>query len=178
MMERKIWCLDMKLHEVFLHCLNEIRVELDHTIDRLTRRLIASNIEILLDHCLRFYERQFITRETVNADLLARFEQLLNQYFEGKNARLNGLPTVRYCASELCLSTNYFGDLIKKETGKTAQEHIKLRTLNAVKEQLANLEKSITQISYELGFQYPQHLSRFFKKETGMTPAEYRMRIA
>ena len=170
--------LSEREREVFLHCLNEIRAELNHTIDRLTRRLIASNIEILLDHCLRFYERQFITRETVNADLLARFEQLLNMYFEGTNARFNGLPTVKYCASELCLSTNYFGDLIKKETGKTAQEHIKLRTLNAVKERLADLEKSITQISYELGFQYPQYLSRFFKKETGMTPAEYRIKIA
>ena len=170
--------LSERERETFMHYLHEIEAELDHSIDRLTRRLIASNVEILLDHCLRFYERQFITREFINSDLLTRFEQLLNHYFEGDNAAVNGLPTVRYCASELCLSPNYFGDLIKKETGRSAQEHIKQHTMEVLKERLADKTKTITDISYELGFQYPQHMSRFFKRESGMTPAEYRQKIA
>lgn len=169
--------LSERERETFMHYLHEIEAELDRSIDRLTRRLIASNVEILLDHCLRFYERQFITREFINSDLLSRFEKLLKHYFEGNNAAVNGLPTVRYCASELCLSPNYFGDLIKKETGHSAQEHIKLRTLEVVKEHLADTSKTITDISYELGFQYPQHMSRFFKRGSGMTPAEYRQKI-
>lgn len=170
--------LSEREREIFLHCLGEIQSELEHGIDRLTRRLIVSNIEILLDHLLRFYERQFITREITNSDLLSRFEQLLKRYFEGNNAMMNGLPTVRYCASELCLSPNYFGDLIRKETGKTAQEHIKLHTLDAIKRELANPEKTITDVAYDLGFQYPQHLSRFFKKEMGMSPAEFRQQLS
>ena len=170
--------LSEREREVFLHCLGEIQTELNHDIDRLTRRLVVSNIEILLDHLLRFYERQFITREVVNSDLLMRFEKILSHYFEGDNALKNGLPTVRYCASELCLSPNYFGDLIKKETGKTAQEHIKLHTLDAIKRELADSSKSIGEVAYSLGFQYQQHLSRFFKKETGMTPVEYRLKSA
>ncbi len=170
--------LSEREREIFLHCLGEIQSELEHGIDRLTRRLIVSNIEILLDHLLRFYERQFITREITNSDLLSRFEQLLKRYFEGNNAMKNGLPTVRYCASELCLSPNYFGDLIRKETGKTAQEHIKLHTLDTIKRELANPEKTITDVAYDLGFQYPQHLSRFFKKEMGMSPAEFRQQLS
>ncbi|MBR1552052.1 MAG: AraC family transcriptional regulator [Muribaculaceae bacterium] len=169
--------LSERERETFLHCLGEIQSELEHGIDRLTRRLVVSNIEILLDHLLRFYERQFITREITNSDLLTRFEKLLNSYFEGTNAAAHGLPTVRYCAKELCLSPNYFGDLIRKETGKTAQEHIKLKTIDAAKNLLADPQKSITDVAYDLGFQYPQHLSRFFKKETGLTPAKYRQQI-
>ena len=101
----------------------------------------------------------------------------MKHYFEGNNALKNGLPIVRYCASELCLSPNNFGDLIRKETGKTAQEYIKFYTLNAMKRELADSQKTITDVANDLGFQYPQHLSRFFKKETGMSPQEYRIII-
>ncbi|MBQ7421985.1 MAG: AraC family transcriptional regulator [Prevotella sp.] len=163
--------------EIFIGCLKQIQMELTHSIDHFSKRLIASYIEILLNYCLRYYERQFETRHVQNHDILMRFEQLLNKYFIGKNAEQKGLPTVKYCASELCLSPNYFGDLIKKETGKTAQEHIKNRLLDAVKERLSDTAKSITEVSYELGFQYPQHLSRFFKKEVGITPAEFRHQV-
>ena len=166
--------LSERERETFLHYLHEIEAELNHTIDRLTRRLIASNVEILLDHCLRFYERQFITREFINSDLLSRFEQLLKQYFAGRKPQQDGLPTVRYCASELCLSPNYFSDLIKKETGRSAQEHIKQFTLGIVKQRLSNLDLTITEVAWQTGFQYPQHLTRFFKKETGQTPAQWR----
>lgn len=166
--------LSLKEREIFVDCLNKISHELEHTIDRLSRRLIATNIELLLDYCLRFYERQFITRELVNTDTLARFESLLNDYFESGKAKQEGLPTVKMCASALCLSPNYFGDLIKKETGKTPQEHIQLKLISLGKELMQNDQYSISQVAYELGFQYPQHFTRMFKKIAGMTPAEYK----
>lgn len=170
--------LSQKERAIFVDCLNNINHELDHAIDRLSRRLISTNIELLLDYCLRFYERQFITREKVNNDILTRFEKLLNGYFDNGRARTEGLPTVKWCASELYLSPNYFGDLIKKETGKTAQEHIQSRLISIAKEMIMNPELSISQVSYELGFQYPQHFTRMFKKIVGMTPNEYRDNVS
>lgn len=166
--------LSLKERGIFTDCLDKIAHELQHGIDRLSRRLIATNIELLLDYCLRFYERQFITREYINRDLLTRFETLLDNYFESGRARLGGLPTVKWCASELCLSSNYFGDLMKKETGRTPQEHIHHKLISIAKERMLNPQMSISQISYELGFNYPQHFTRLFKNVTGMTPNEYR----
>lgn len=159
---------------IFIDCLMKIQEELQHSIDRLSRRLITNNIELLLNYCLRFYERQFITRQDVNRDILARFEVLLDNYFAGEDVLQKGLPTVKYCASELCLSTNYFGDLIKKETGKTALEWIQSKIIDIAKEQLLIPTSSISQVAYGLGFQYPQHFTRVFKKLTGITPHEYR----
>ncbi len=159
---------------VFLDCLEKIQQELEHSIDRLSKRLISTNIELLLDYCLRFYERQFITREEVNKDIVTRFDQLLDSYFDGKEAEKNGLPTVKYCAEKLFLSPNYFGDLIKKETGRTAQEFIQNKVVDIAKQQIFDPKKSISQISFELGFRYPQHFTRMFKKVAGRTPAEYR----
>lgn len=158
----------------FIDCLMKIQEELQHSIDRLSRRLITNNIELLLNYCLRFYERQFITRQDVNRDILARFEVLLDNYFAGEDVLQKGLPTVKYCASELCLSTNYFGDLIKKETGKTPLEWIQSKIIDIAKEQLLIPTSSISQVAYGLGFQYPQHFTRVFKKLTGITPHEYR----
>lgn len=158
----------------FIDCLQKIQEELLHPIDRLSRRLIANNIELLLNYCLRFYERQFITRQDTNRDILTRFEALLDNYFSNDNTRQKGLPTVKYCAGELCLSPNYFGDLIKKETGKTALECIQDKIISIAKEQLLIPSHSVSQIAYGLGFQYPQHFTRVFKKSTGMTPNEYR----
>lgn len=159
--------------EIIIECLHHIRHEMDHGLDRLSKRLITTNIELMLDYCLRFYERQFITRETVNVDILSRFERLIDTYFSQGKA-VEGLPTVKWCASELCLSPNYFGDLIKKETGRTALEHIQLRIMSMAKERLMDPTRSISQISYELGYQYPQHFTRMFKKIVGLTPNEYR----
>lgn len=161
---------------IFIDCLGTIQQELEHSVDRLSRRLIVNGIELLLNYCLRFYERQFITREQANNDILVRFENLLDDYLQSDKPIHNGLPTVRYCASELCLSPNYFGDLIKKYTGKSAQEYIQLKLMNVAKERILLPSKSISQISYELGFQYPQHFTRMFKKVVGLTPNEYRTR--
>lgn len=166
--------LSERERDIFVDCLDKIQHELEHTIDRHSKRLITIHIETLLDYCLRFYERQFITRTNVNQDIITRFERLLDDYFTKGQAQQNGLPTVKYCAGELCLSPNYFGDLIKKETGKSAQEYIQLKVTEIAKDRVLNPEKSISQIAYELGFQYPQHFTRLFKKLTGYTPNAYR----
>lgn len=160
---------------IVLDCLAKIQIELSHSIDKHSRRLIVTNIELLLDYCTRFYERQFITRENVNADILTRFEGILNAFFQSDKPQLIGLPSVAYCADCMHLSANYFGDLIKKETGKTAQEHIQLKLLDIAKERIFDTQKTVAEIAYELGFKYPQHFTRFFKKHTGMAPLEYRI---
>lgn len=170
--------LSQKERAIFIDCLEKIQHELQYSIDRLSKRLIATNIELLLDYCLRFYERQFVTRSNVNHDILTRFERLLDDYFTGEQAGSIGLPSVKQCANELCLSPNYFGDLIKKETGKTAQEYIQFRLIDIAKERILDPSKSLSQVAYELGFQYPQHFTRLFKKVVGQTPNEYRTQIS
>lgn len=128
----------------------------------------------MLSHCVRFYERQFVTREIPNHNTLSRFEQLLVEYFKSDLPQSIGLPSVQYCAEQLHLSPNYFGDLIKKETGKSAQQYIQLAVINMVKDLLTTSCKSISEIAYHLGFKYPHHLSRMFKKVAGVSPQKVR----
>lgn len=123
---------------------------------------------------MRFYERQFITRSQSNKSVIVKFENLLDDYFREQRTVTDGLPTVKYFADKVFLSPNYFGDMIKKETGITAQEYIKSRLIGHAKELILGTEKTVNQISMELGFQYPQHFNRIFKKATGLTPSEYR----
>ena len=113
--------------------MGKIARELEHPIDKFSKPLIISNIEVLLNYCMRFYERQFITREELNNDVLVRFEQLLDDYWDSGMAQLHGLPTVKYFADKVCLSPNYFGDLVKSETGRTAREHIQLKIVERAK---------------------------------------------
>lgn len=160
--------------EIVVDCLHKIRTETEHAVDKHTRRLITANIELLLDYCVRFYERQFLTRTSVNNDMLIRFEKLLDAYFASDRPQSEGLPSVRYFAEQLHLSANYFGDLIKKETGRTAQDHIQLKLIDVAKERIFDTRKSVGEVAYELGFKYPQHFTRLFKKLTGLTPKEYR----
>lgn len=160
--------------QTILDTMQKIDRELDHAIDKHSRRLITSNIGLLLDYCMRFYDRQFVTRGEVNNDVITRFEQLLDEYFDTDAPQNEGLPSIKYFADKVCLSPNYFGDLIRKLTGKTASEHIQNRLVDQVKELLLSSGKTMSQIAYELGFQYPQHLSRMFKRLTGMTPNEFR----
>lgn len=157
-----------------IDCLTKIKEELRYPIDRHSKSLIADNIKLLLDYCIRFYDRQFITRENLNSDILARFESLLDEYFHSDRPATEGLPTVQYCADKLCLSPNYLSDLLKKETGESALKHIQQKTLETAKEYVFNTKKSISEVAYALGFQYPQHFSRWFKKQAGCTPNEYR----
>lgn len=162
---------------IIMDCLAKTRLELQRPIDKHSRRLITRNIELLLDYCMRFYERQFATRATANRDILSKFEGLLDTYFQSGLPQTEGLPTVKYFADKVCLSPNYFGDLFKKETGKTAQEYIRNHLIDTAKELIAGTDKSITQIAYDLGFQYSQHFNRVFKKSVGYTPVEYRRMV-
>lgn len=166
--------LSKQERETVISCLKSIGMELDHSIDKHSKLLISMNIELLLNHCMRFYERQFITRDNENHDALTKFEQLLDAYFESDRPERDGLPSVKYFADEICLSPNYFGDMVKKETGKTPQEHIQAKVLELAKENIIGTDQTISQIAYSLGFQYPQHFNRLFKKHVGITPNEYR----
>jgi len=159
---------------IVLDCFSKIDYELDHAIDKHSKRLIATNIELLLGYCVRFYDRQFITREHVHGGILERFEQLLNNFFATDKSQSIGLPSVAYCADELNLSPNYFGDLVKKETGKTAQEYIQSKLIDIAKEKIFDTSKTVSQVAYEMGFKYPQHFTRLFKQQVGQSPNEYR----
>ncbi|GGZ18546.1 AraC family transcriptional regulator [Echinicola pacifica] len=166
--------LSQRERNLILECFSKISYELEQSIDHHSRRLIISNIELLLNYSVRFYERQFITRENVLQGTLEKFEALLNGYFKSDKPDKLGLPSVTYCADELNLSANYFGDLIKKETGKSAQEYIQSKLIAVAKERIFDTDKEISQIAYGLGFKYPQHFTRLFKKTVGQTPNEYR----
>lgn len=167
--------LSLKEQQIVKDILSKLEYEINQSIDKHSKDIIANTIELLLNYCIRFYDRQFITRENLNTDVLSKFENLLNDYFQSENSQNLGLPSVSYFADCLHLSPNYFGDLIKKETGKSAQEHIQLKLIDFAKEKIYDTEKSISQIAYELGFKYPQHFNRMFKKSTGYTPNEYRI---
>jgi len=160
--------------KVILESFSKIEFEIAHTIDKHSKKLIVSNIELLLNYCMRFYDRQFITREHTNTGSIEKFEQFLNEYFQSDKPQTIGLPTVGYFAEQLHLSTNYFGDMFKKTTGKTVKEYILIKLINTAKEKIFDKNKSINEIAYELGFKYPQHFTRTFKKSTGYTPNEYR----
>jgi AraC family transcriptional activator of pobA len=159
---------------IILDCFAKIQFELEHAVDKHSKRLIATNIELLLNYCVRFYDRQFIIRDNANKGILERFESLLTNYFLSDKPQTIGLPSVAYCAAELSLSANYFGDLIKKETGKSAHEFIQLKLIDVAKERMFDTNKSVSEIAYGLGFKYPQHFSRVFKQYVGVTPVEYR----
>lgn len=166
--------LSEREREVAVECFRNILHELEHDIDKHSRRLITSNIELFLNYCVRFYDRQFITRVNVNKDALSRLEDIINDYYLSGKAAGEGLLTVAYCADALHLSPNYLGDMIKKETGLSPQMHIKNALINMAKDYLADPQLTVNEISYKLGFQYPQHFTRMFKKETGKSPKEYR----
>lgn len=161
--------------QIVMDCFHKIEYELNHPIDRHSKRLIVDSIKMFLDYCTRFYDRQFITRDNVNKDILVRFEQLLDEYFTSGKAEKLGLPTVQHCANEFHLSYNYFSDLIRKETGITALSHIHNKVIDLAKTQIVSTSMTISEISYQLGFQYPQHFTRLFKREVGCTPNEYRV---
>lgn len=157
-------------------CFEKIRYELLQSIDKHSRKLIISNIELMLNYCDRYYDRQFITRERLNKDIITRFESLLDEYMLSEKPLQIGVPSVAYCAEQLHLSAKYFGDLIKKETGQSAQEYIQSRLIEIAKEQMADTGKSISEIAYNLGFKYPQHFTRLFKNIVGQPPQAYRGR--
>ncbi len=152
----------------------KIEQEIGQTIDRHTQKLIVSTIELLLDYCTRYYDRQFYTRSNINIDTVSQFEGLLKDYFLKEDQLEFGMPSVKYCAEQLNMSPNYLSDLLKKETGRNAQDHIHAFIIDKAKTILLSTTDSVTQVASGLGFDYPQHFSRLFKNKTGMSPTEYR----
>lgn len=152
----------------------KIVCEYQQNIDRHTQKLIVANIELLLNYCTRYYDRQFYVRTNLNQDLVTRFESLLREYFDSEASLESGLPTVKFCAEALSMSPSYLSDLLKKETGKTAQQHIQDSIVDRAKTLLLGTDEQVSQIAYALGFDYPQHFSKLFKAHTGLSPAKYR----
>jgi AraC-like DNA-binding protein len=155
-------------------CFGNIETEIKQNIDKHSKKILVANIELLLKYCSRFYDRQFITRETANHQVIEKFENLLTDYILSESLQNIGLPSVSYFAEALHLSPNYLGDLLKKETGKTTLELIHLKIIDLAKDKVKDNSRSISQVAYELGFKYPQHFTRLFKQKVGMSPLEFR----
>ncbi|GGB18476.1 helix-turn-helix domain-containing protein [Puia dinghuensis] len=155
-------------------CVDKIAREYMQSIDKHTQGLIVSNLELLLNYCNRFYDRQFYTRAKVNSDVVQRFETLLKEYFNQSTLIETGLPAVTYFASKLHLSPTYLSDLLQKFTGKSTMEHIHLELVEKAKSLLWGTENSISEIAYELGFEHPSHFTKIFKAKTGKSPSEFR----
>ena len=153
---------------------NQIQQEYNTGIDEFTQDVLVGNIALLLSYIQRYYSRQFITRRTQNRTVLAQFEHLLRDALVTDTLELNGLPTVAGLANALGLSSNYLSDLLKRETGKTTQEHIHYQVIEQAKIHLLGSDATVTEISHQLGFEYPQYFSRMFKKKTGLSPSAYR----
>jgi len=154
-----------------LECFKNIKLELEQAIDKHSKSLIVNNIELFLNYCMRFYDRQFITRDHINQNFIGKFEKSLDDYLKSDKPKNLGFPMVNYFAEQLNLSANYFGDLIKKELGISAQEFIHNKLIDVAKDQIFDASKSISQISYDLGFKYPQHFTRLFKSKVGFLQA-------
>lgn len=163
-------------HDIFVLLMRQIREEVGKKQDELQNAILVNYIELALNFCQRFYNRQFVTRKVENSDILVRFDRLLRDYFEDELQLTLGLPTVQYCADKLCMSPNYFGDVVKKTTGGSASSHIRRFVTQLAKNMLAAGE-NVSQVSDHLGFEYSQHFSRMFKKQEGITPSEYCLRL-
>jgi len=159
---------------VLYECVQKIQAELQENIDVHSQFIIVSTIELLLNYCSRFYDRQMITRSHTNKSIISQIESVLTHYFSTNSIQEQGLPTVKYLAEQVHLSPSYLSDLLKKETGKNAQEHIHFYLIEEAKNLLLNSEKNVNEIAYNLGFEYPQYFNTLFKKKTGRTPKEFR----
>jgi AraC-like DNA-binding protein len=166
--------LSEKEKQTLYDCVQKISTELQENIDNHSQTLIVSNIELLLNYCSRYYGRQFITRKSSNSNTVAQVEKLLKSYFKSEQLKETGLPTVKYLADNVHLSASYLSDLLKKETGMNAQDHIHYYLIEEAKNILINSDNSVGEIAYSLGFEYPQYFSKLFKQKTGKTPIEYR----
>ncbi|MBR6043719.1 MAG: helix-turn-helix transcriptional regulator [Paludibacteraceae bacterium] len=172
--QREALHLSEREQSIVSDLLDSIEEELRHPVDKHTQTLVTDAIGLLLDYCMRYYDRQFITRHKQNSDIIGRFQHELEDYLRSGEAELKGLPTVAYFAEKAFLSPGYFGDLIKKETGLTAQRYIQNKIIDLSKQYVMDPNLTINQVAYKLGFQYPQHFTRLFKQQVGVTPSEYR----
>ena len=166
--------LSDKEKNVLFECIQKIQIELQENIDVYSQYIIVSTIELLLNYCSRFYGRQMITRSQTNKTIIAQIEIILAGYFSNAKIKDRGLPSVKFLADCVHLSPSYLSDLLRKETGKNAQEHIHFYLIDEAKNLLLNSEKNVSEIAYDLGFEYPQYFNKLFKKKTGKTPMEYR----
>ncbi|MEC3875773.1 helix-turn-helix domain-containing protein [Chryseobacterium salviniae] len=166
--------LSEKEKQTLYDCIQKIETELHENIDQHSQNLIVTNIELLLNYCLRYYGRQFITRKGINSNTISHVENLLKEYFRSDQIKEKGLPTVKDLAEAVHLSPNYLSDLLKKETGMNAQDHIHYYLIKEAKNILLNTNFSIGEVAFSLGFEYPQYFSKLFKQKTGHTPVEYR----
>jgi AraC-like DNA-binding protein len=166
--------LSDKEKNVLYECIQKIQIELQENIDVHSQYIIVSTIELLLNYCSRYYGRQMITRSQTNKTIITQIEIILASYFSEIKLKDKGLPSVKFLADNVNLSPSYLSDLLRKETGKNAQEHIHFYLIEEAKNLLLNSEKNINEIAYDLGFEYPQYFNKLFKKKTGKTPMEYR----
>ena len=173
--EREALHLSQAERTVIMALMDQIEEELQHAIDKHSQTLITDTIALMMDYCMRFYDRQFITRHKVNSEIFIAFQKQIKEYFENGHPERNGLPSVAYFADKACLSPNYFGDLISKESGTTAQRHIQDAVIERSKQLLIETRLPVSEIAWRLGFEYPQHFSRLFKSRTGKTPNEFRL---
>ena len=160
--------------ESLTELVDKIEKEYNQNIDKHSQELIISNIELLLKYCNRYYDRQFYTRTNLNKGFVSRFEHLLKDYFNSEKPLELGVPSVKYCGAEMNMSPHYLSDMLRKETGKGAQDHIHQVLIDRAKTLLLGSSETISQVAYSLGFDYPNHFSKLFKNKTGMSPAEYR----
>lgn len=154
--------------------INLIQKEISLNLDRHSQELIVTNIKLLLDYCTRYFDRQFYTRTNLNKDIVTAFEQLLKEYYSSGQAIEIGVPTVQYIGKKMGLSPYYLSDLLKKETGRNTIEHIHFYIIDKAKSKLLSSKQSVSEIAYDLGFEYPQHFAKVFKNKTGVSPSEYR----
>ncbi|PJJ07326.1 helix-turn-helix protein [Flavobacterium sp. 1] len=166
--------LSDKEKQIIFSVFENIKEELNSTIDDFSQDVVISHLEVLLNYSNRFYKRQFITRKAVSNDLLTQMEQLLNNYFEQEVALQKGLPTVEYLASQLNVSPRYLSDMLRSLTGQNAQQHIHEKLIEKAKEQLTSSNLSVSEIAYHLGFEHSQSFNKLFKKKTQQTPIEYK----
>ncbi|XOV65866.1 MAG: helix-turn-helix domain-containing protein [Fluviicola sp.] len=166
--------LSKKEEDILGDCIRKIEFELEQNIDAHSKNLLVSNIELLLNYCNRFYERQFHTRAESHSDIVTNVERLIKAFYDNGKQLEEGTPSIQYLANEVNLSANYLSDLLKKETGRNTKEHINHFVVDRAKTILLNSEINVSEIAYDLGFNYPHYFSRMFKKETGMTPQKYR----
>jgi AraC-like DNA-binding protein len=167
--------LSEKEQSVLNNLVNIIENEIQERIDNHSQQVLVSNIELILSYSFRFYERQFNTRSAQNTDIVSKVESLLKDYYKTHELIETGQPTIEYLASECHLSANYLSDLLSRETGRSAKEHINDFIIEKAKNLLLSSTDSISGIAYSLGFNYPHYFGRIFKNKTGKTPQEYRL---
>ena len=166
--------LSEREESTIMSIIEKIQDEYETNLDVYSHDVIISNIELLLNYCKRFYGRQFITRQSHNKDIVTKFEALLADYMNSEQLTSLGIPTVKYCADQVGLSPNYLSDMLKKETGKNTQDHIHYHLIEKAKTRLLSSDSTVSEIAYDLGFEYPQYFSKLFKMKTGISPSNYR----